>query len=138
MLIDVKGKLPSIGTGALKKHLEETVLEGLPSDALRAAVKRALDESVEGGEKRLRVMPNSWLSARQQSGKGDREGCIVIGDAWNMRHPLTGGEFRDASPSFSPPLLRRDPPFFLLPFFGELTFLSFFSFVFFVRSLQEE
>ncbi|KAL7417987.1 SE-domain-containing protein [Mrakia frigida] len=91
MLVDVKGKLPSIGSGALKKHLEETILEGLPSDALRACVKRALDESAEGGEKRLRVMPNSWLPARQQSGKKDREGCIVIGDAWNMRHPLTGG-----------------------------------------------
>ena len=91
MLVDVKGKLPSIGTGALKRHLEETIVPGLP-EKVRACVSEALDASeTEGGDKRLRVMPNSWLPARQQSGKGDREGCIVIGDAWNMRHPLTGG-----------------------------------------------
>lgn len=98
MLVDVKGKLPSIGDGSLKRHLEETILPVLRSDGekggLRGAVKRALDESESiGGDKRLRVMPNSWLPARQQAAgsKTDREGCIVVGDAWNMRHPLTGG-----------------------------------------------
>ncbi|CED83144.1 Squalene epoxidase [Phaffia rhodozyma] len=92
MLVDIKGKLPSIGSGALKEYLEQKVVPGMPSE-MEACLKDALDKSEQGGDARLRVMPNSWLPARQQSTgkKEDREGCIVIGDAWNMRHPLTGG-----------------------------------------------
>lgn len=33
-------------------------------------------------------MPNSFLPPVRQ---GDRRGVVLIGDAWNMRHPLTGG-----------------------------------------------
>ena len=35
-------------------------------------------------------MPNSFLPAVQQ-GKQTKEGVILVGDSWNMRHPLTGG-----------------------------------------------
>lgn len=92
MLVDVKGKLPSNGNGDLKRWIEDKVVSQLP-EQLRACVTQALEESESiGGEKRLRVMPNSWLPPRMQSTKGDREGCLVVGDAWNMRHPLTGGE----------------------------------------------
>lgn len=39
--------------------------------------------------KRPRSMPNSYLPARFQG--RDAEGVVMVGDAMNMRHPLTGG-----------------------------------------------
>lgn len=36
-------------------------------------------------------MPNSWLPPAEQGTKHSKEGVILIGDSWNMRHPLTGG-----------------------------------------------
>lgn len=42
---------------------------------------------------RLRVMPNTYLPPKMQGRRGGREGVIMVGDSWNMRHPLTGGEF---------------------------------------------
>ena len=36
-------------------------------------------------------MPNSFLPPAEQGGRYTREGVILLGDAWNMRHPLTGG-----------------------------------------------
>ena len=36
-------------------------------------------------------MPNTFLAAAEQGGKSTKEGVILLGDAWNMRHPLTGG-----------------------------------------------
>lgn len=37
-------------------------------------------------------MPNTFLPSSIQAGRSEKEGCVLIGDAWNMRHPLTGGE----------------------------------------------
>jgi squalene monooxygenase len=36
-------------------------------------------------------MPNSWLPAHPQHRSSKAQGCLLIGDALNMRHPLTGG-----------------------------------------------
>ena len=36
-------------------------------------------------------MPNSFLPSVEQGGPRSKEGVILLGDAWNMRHPLTGG-----------------------------------------------
>jgi squalene monooxygenase len=36
-------------------------------------------------------MPNSFLPSVEQGGPHSKEGVILLGDAWNMRHPLTGG-----------------------------------------------
>lgn len=36
-------------------------------------------------------MPNSFLSSAVQGGKYTKEGVFLLGDSWNMRHPLTGG-----------------------------------------------
>jgi squalene monooxygenase len=36
-------------------------------------------------------MPNSFLPAVQQGRTAYPAGVILLGDAWNMRHPLTGG-----------------------------------------------
>lgn len=36
-------------------------------------------------------MPNSFLPSVKQGTGGFKEGAILLGDSWNMRHPLTGG-----------------------------------------------
>lgn len=88
MLIDVKvpagSKLPSVGDGSLKRHLEEHYLPHLP-EAFLPSIQHALDTQ------RLRTMPNSFLPPKMQGRRGAREGVVMVGDSWNMRHPLTGG-----------------------------------------------
>ncbi|CAI6491560.1 ALI_HP2_G0017290.mRNA.1.CDS.1 [Saccharomyces cerevisiae] len=49
------------------------------------SLRPSFDEAVSQGK--FRAMPNSYLPARQN----DVTGMCVIGDALNMRHPLTGG-----------------------------------------------
>ncbi|EIW73585.1 hypothetical protein TREMEDRAFT_42427 [Tremella mesenterica DSM 1558] len=85
MLVDVAGKLPSVADGSLKQHIIDNYLPHLPLE-LHSAVRDALDTQ------RLRTMPNSFLPpAQQASSPSSLQGAILIGDAWNMRHPLTGG-----------------------------------------------
>jgi len=36
-------------------------------------------------------MPNSFLPPVDQGTGRSKQGAILIGDSWNMRHPLTGG-----------------------------------------------
>ena len=36
-------------------------------------------------------MPNSFLPSVEQGGSYTKEGVFLLGDSWNMRHPLTGG-----------------------------------------------
>ncbi|KAH7924460.1 SE-domain-containing protein, partial [Leucogyrophana mollusca] len=80
MLVDVKHPLPS----DLKGHILRNVVPQLPS-SLHVAIHDALDND------RLRRMPNSFLPPVEQGGRHTKEGAILLGDAWNMRHPLTGG-----------------------------------------------
>ncbi|KAJ9111405.1 hypothetical protein QFC19_001174 [Naganishia cerealis] len=84
MLVDVKGKLPSVGDGSLRSHIETHYLPHLPQQ-FHPSIKQALDND------RLRTMPNSFLPPKMQGRRGAREGVIMVGDSWNMRHPLTGG-----------------------------------------------
>lgn len=80
ILVDIQGKLPSNSTGDLKKFLEKIVLPELP-ESLKPSFRDAL--KVE----RLRSMPNSFLPPSTNI----TEGLLMLGDAMNMRHPLTGG-----------------------------------------------
>jgi squalene monooxygenase len=80
MLADVRLPLPS----DVKAFLSNEMVPGLPA-ALRPCVLEALKSD------RLRSMPNQFLPATMQGQYGSKEGVILIGDAWNMRHPLTGG-----------------------------------------------
>ncbi|KDQ26354.1 hypothetical protein PLEOSDRAFT_1093653 [Pleurotus ostreatus PC15] len=80
MLVDVKMPLPS----DLKAHLLTNILPELPS-ALHIPVQNALNND------RLRRMPNSFLPPIKQGQPSSKAGVVLIGDAWNMRHPLTGG-----------------------------------------------
>lgn len=87
ILIDVQGeKLPSASKGLLQAHLQEKVVPFLPTAELQACVKAEIDKG-----QRLRSMPNSFLPPSMQGQKKETRGVIVVGDAMNMRHPLTGG-----------------------------------------------
>ena len=82
ILIDIPGKLPSSSSGALKSHLTNTITPQLPA-SIRSAFEKALDSP----EAKIRSMPNSWLPPSLNRVRG----IMLLGDAMNMRHPLTGG-----------------------------------------------
>ena len=81
-LVDVPENLASasIKNGGVKGHLRNVVLPGLPKP-VQSSFEAALDS---GG---LRSMPNSFLPPSTNK----TPGMIILGDAMNMRHPLTGG-----------------------------------------------
>ncbi|KAJ3368532.1 Squalene epoxidase [Allomyces arbusculus] len=84
ILVDVPGSsYPSNTNGALVEHLRNHVAPQLPeSGRVRAALLEALETQ------RPRVMPNPYLPPSKQ---GHVPGLVMVGDAHNMRHPLTGG-----------------------------------------------
>lgn len=81
-LVDVPENLPSasVKEGGVKGHLRNVVLPSLP-DEVQPAFEAAIDRA------RLRSMPNSWLPPTTNK----TPGLVLLGDAMNMRHPLTGG-----------------------------------------------
>lgn len=80
MLVDIRAPLPS----DLKGFILSNIVPQLPA-ALHVPIHNALDKD------RLRRMPNSFLPPTEQGGTHTKEGVFLLGDAWNMRHPLTGG-----------------------------------------------
>ncbi|KAL0084157.1 squalene epoxidase-domain-containing protein [Phycomyces blakesleeanus] len=80
VLVDIPGQLPSASTGQLKKYLQETVAPEIPE-----SIRGKFLESLE--TERLRSMPNGFLPPSINNTKG----MVLLGDAMNMRHPLTGG-----------------------------------------------
>lgn len=81
VLIDIPGKLPSNGNGSLKKYIENEVLPIIPK-----SVQSSFYDALQS--ERLRSMPNNFLPPSINI----NEGLILLGDAMNMRHPLTGGK----------------------------------------------
>ncbi|KAH8702412.1 squalene monooxygenase [Talaromyces proteolyticus] len=81
-LIDIPENLPSasVQNGGVKGHMRNVILPSLP-ESLQPSFLAALEK---GG---LRSMPNSFLP----SSPNKTRGLIILGDASNMRHPLTGG-----------------------------------------------
>lgn len=81
-LIDVPDNLPtaSPAAGGVKAHLKNVILPSLPAQ-VQPSFALALSEG------KLRSMPNSWLPPSTQQVPG----MVLLGDAMNMRHPLTGG-----------------------------------------------
>ncbi|KAL7917524.1 squalene monooxygenase-like protein [Trichoderma austrokoningii] len=81
-LFDVPQNIPeaSVEAGGVRGYITKHAIPALPA-SVRPAAEKALAES------RLRSMPNSWLPAVPQTPNG----LVVLGDALNMRHPLTGG-----------------------------------------------
>ena len=81
-LVDVPEGLPSasVANGGVKGHLKNTVLPTLPK-CVQSSFELAIDEG------KLRSMPNSFLPPSINR----KPGMVLLGDAMNMRHPLTGG-----------------------------------------------
>ena len=93
MLIDVPGaKVPSNAHGELREYVRRHVGPSLPP-SLKRSFDDALANSTDPSKPdcRMRSMPNSWLPATPQHRLPLLEGCLLAGDALNMRHPLTGG-----------------------------------------------
>ncbi|PIN17663.1 Squalene monooxygenase [Handroanthus impetiginosus] len=80
-LVDVPGqKVPSIANGEMANYLKTVVAPQVPPelhDAFIAAIEKG----------NIRTMPNRSMPANPQP----TPGAILMGDAFNMRHPLTGG-----------------------------------------------
>ncbi|KAF8890022.1 squalene epoxidase [Gymnopilus junonius] len=80
ILVDIKQPLPS----DLKAHILENIVPQLPS-SLHIPIQKAFEKD------RLRRMPNSFLPPVEQGKRNAKQNVVLIGDSWNMRHPLTGG-----------------------------------------------
>ncbi len=82
-LIDVPEKLPAASpeNGGVRGYIKNVVLPTLPKTVQPSVVAALEDGRIP------RSMPNSWLPPTKQY----QHGAIVLGDAYNMRHPLTGG-----------------------------------------------
>jgi squalene monooxygenase len=81
-LVDIPDNTPtaSVKAGGVKSHLRTVVLPSLPPQ-VQPSFAAALDKGA------LRSMPNSFLPPATNK----TPGLILLGDAMNMRHPLTGG-----------------------------------------------
>lgn len=80
ILVDVQPPLPQ----DLPDYILKNIVPQLPS-SLQPGIRSAIAKD------RLRKMPNSFLPPIEQNGHSCKDGVILLGDAWNMRHPLTGG-----------------------------------------------
>ena len=80
-LVDYPGeKLPPMTSGALHEYLLEKIAPQVP-EGLQNAFRKAV------GEGRIRTMQNKQLTCAPLH----QPGALLLGDSFNMRHPLTGG-----------------------------------------------
>lgn len=80
-LVDVPGKkVPSVANGEMANYLKTVVAPQIP-DQLHDAFISAIDKGS------IRTMPNKSMPASPHP----TPGALLMGDAFNMRHPLTGG-----------------------------------------------
>ncbi|KAL6220266.1 hypothetical protein ACLB2K_008022 [Fragaria x ananassa] len=80
-LVDVPGqKVPPIANGAMANYLKNVVAPQLPPE-LHDPFISAIDKG------NIRTMLNRSMPANPQP----TPGALLMGDAFNMRHPLTGG-----------------------------------------------
>ncbi len=80
-LFDVPHDIPEAApaAGGVRNYLTHHAIPALPA-RVQPAARAALADG------KLRSMPNSWLPPTPQTPRG----MVVLGDAINMRHPLTG------------------------------------------------
>lgn len=80
-LVDVPGqKVPSISNGEMAHYLKTVVAPQIPPQLYDSFIA-----TIEKGN--IRTMPNRSMPAIPQP----TPGALLLGDAFNMRHPLTGG-----------------------------------------------
>lgn len=80
ILIDFKGERPPRTGKVFRQYLKETFCEALP-----ACARKSFLEALEEGK--IKTFPNHRLPAKPVL----KAGGVILGDALNMRHPLTGG-----------------------------------------------
>jgi squalene monooxygenase len=91
ILIDIPNEVNRrLGTtDAVKNYIRQRIAPSLPSSA-QPSLERAIREG------RLRSMPNAWMPSTRNT----TPGLVMLGDASNMRHPVTGAgmtvAFKDA------------------------------------------
>ena len=79
-LVDVQGdRLPSASSGALQAHLEGVVAPQVPEQLRRSFLEAAASGSARSMQNKC--MPAAPLHC---------PGALLLGDSFNMRHPLTG------------------------------------------------
>lgn len=76
VLVDIRGELPR----NLREYMAEQIYPQLPEH-----LKESFLEASQNG--RLRTMPASFLPPSSVN----KRGVLILGDAYNLRHPLTGG-----------------------------------------------
>nr|XP_004661401.1 squalene monooxygenase isoform X1 [Jaculus jaculus] len=76
VLVDIRGEMPR----NLREYMAEQIYPQIP-DHLKEAFLEASQNS------RMRVMPASFLPPSPVN----KRGVLLLGDAYNLRHPLTGG-----------------------------------------------
>lgn len=83
ILVDIQEGCPTAApaVGGVKNHMLNVVLPILPT-----SVQPSFIAAINSGQT-IRSMPNSWLPPKMN----EVPGVVVLGDAMNMRHPLTGG-----------------------------------------------
>jgi squalene monooxygenase len=82
VLVDYPGKkLPNIANGEMKQYLLEHIMKQLPE-----CLQEDFEITVNDGN--IRTVPNREMAAEPTH---KLRGAILIGDAFNCRHPLTGG-----------------------------------------------
>ncbi|ESQ29579.1 hypothetical protein EUTSA_v10023406mg [Eutrema salsugineum] len=80
-LVDVPGqKVPSIANGEMENYLKTVVAPQMPPEVYDSFIA-----AVEKGN--IKSMPNRSMPASPYP----TPGALLMGDAFNMRHPLTGG-----------------------------------------------
>ncbi|KVI10870.1 hypothetical protein Ccrd_010728, partial [Cynara cardunculus var. scolymus] len=80
-LVDIPGKkIPSVGNGEMALYLKTKVAPQIPPE-LQGGFIAAVDEG------KIKTMANRSMPAAPQP----TPGAILLGDSFNMRHPLTGG-----------------------------------------------
>ncbi|KAJ8769373.1 hypothetical protein K2173_002577 [Erythroxylum novogranatense] len=80
-LVDIPGqKLPPIANGKMAKYLKNMVASQIPFE-LHDSFISAIDKG------NIKTMPNRGMRADPRY----TPGAFLLGDAFNMRHPLTGG-----------------------------------------------
>ncbi|KAI9185385.1 hypothetical protein LWI28_006705 [Acer negundo] len=80
-LVDVPGqRVPSISNGEMNHYLKTVIAPQIPPGLLSAFMA-----AIEKGN--IRTMTNRSMPATPQP----TPGALLLGDAFNMRHPLTGG-----------------------------------------------
>ncbi|KAG6520243.1 hypothetical protein ZIOFF_017281 [Zingiber officinale] len=80
-LVDVPGnKIPSVATGEMTNFLKTAMAPQVPTELHDPFI-----EAIDKGS--FRSVPNKSMSAAPHP----TPGALLLGDAFNMRHPLTGG-----------------------------------------------